>query len=157
MTSIHRRQFVRNQLLLGGGLLVGTVPSTGQSPDVDPVSQRLGKFFTLSRNLLAPLPINTRLDQRVAVRLLAILNRKYPEFARQLDEISEAPSAAERRSPVAQRIVSAWYTGVIAGQLVTFERALMYRITADVLPVRTYCDGRPGNWASPPPPAQRGT
>jgi hypothetical protein len=33
---------------------------------------------------------------------------------------------------------------------VTFERALKYRITADVLPVPSYCTGRPGDWASAP-------
>ncbi|MFD1216810.1 sorbitol dehydrogenase family protein [Microbulbifer celer] len=157
MTFIRRRQFLRCQLLVGGGLLAGPIlPVQAQQPEVKNAGQRLGKFFTLSQNLLAPLPIHTQLDKRVAARLLVILNRKYPDFPQQLDKISKNPSAAEQRLPIARHIIRAWYTGVIDGQLVTFERALMYRIVSDVLPVRTYCDGRPGDWASLPQPANRG-
>lgn len=151
MISIGRRHFVHSQLLLGGCLLVGPAAAlfAQQQPSLD-AEGRLSKFFTLSRNLLSPLPLNTRLDSRVAVRMLAALNAQYPSFPQQLDLISEDPGAQERHSLVARLIVASWYTGVVGKQLVTFERALKYRLVSDVLPVRTYCNGRPGDWASAP-------
>ncbi|MFV8782936.1 sugar dehydrogenase complex small subunit [Microbulbifer sp. SA54] len=157
--AIRRRQFLRSQLALAGGLLAGPaalIASQGTrdpaTPSVEAAARRLDKFFTVSRNLLSPLPLNARIDKRVAVRLLTILNRKYDDFEHQLDQLSENPDASQRHSQAAQRIVAAWYTGVIEGKLVTFERALMYRVVADVLPVRTYCTGKPGDWASAPLP-----
>jgi fructose 5-dehydrogenase small subunit len=111
---------------------------------------RLGKFFAISQKLLSPLPVNTRLDQRVAARLLAALNGEYPSFPQQLDLFPDDPGYDDRHSPVAQLIVSAWYLGTVGKTLVTFERALMYRLSADILPVPSYCTGKPGDWASAP-------
>ncbi|WP_226664054.1 sorbitol dehydrogenase family protein [Microbulbifer aggregans] len=157
--AIRRRNFLFSQLALGGSLLAGPAVLLGSQEQREPsgltvedAEQRLDKFFTVSRNLLSPLPLDTRLDRRVAVRLLTILNRKFDDFKSQLDQLSENPDATQRQSQGAQRIVAAWYTGVIDGKLVTYERALMYRLVADVLPVRTYCTGKPGDWASAPQP-----
>lgn len=151
MISIGRRRFVHSQMLLGGCLLFGPAAlSHGQQLSNLEAEGRVAKFFVLSRNLLSPLPLNIALDKRVAVRMLAALNAVYPNFPQQLDLISEDPGGQERHSPLARLIVASWYTGVVGRQLVTFERALMYRVLSDALPVRTYCSGRPGDWADPP-------
>ena len=149
--SLARRRFLRNQLLVGGGLAVS--PSAllrAQPAPVQDARQRLGKFFRVSQKLLAPLPLNTRLDERVAVRLLAALNSEYPSFPQQLDLFPDTPGEADKRSPVAELIIAAWFLGVVGKTLVTYERALMYRLTADLFPVRSYCVGKPGSWASAP-------
>ncbi|WP_299598258.1 sugar dehydrogenase complex small subunit [uncultured Microbulbifer sp.] len=148
-----RRRFLRTQLVLGGGLAVCPVALLHATPEqVKDAEQRLGKFFSVSQKLLSPLPLNTRLDERVAIRLLAALNSEYPSFPQQLDLFPDNPGPGEMDSPVALLIVSAWYLGVVGKQLVTYERALMYRLTADVLVPRSYCDGKPGAWASAPKP-----
>jgi fructose 5-dehydrogenase small subunit len=54
-------------------------------------------------------------------------------------------------------VVAAWYLGFVGqgerAQLVTFEDALMFAPTADVLPVPTFCQTETGAWAAPPPGA----
>ena len=153
VVSIGRRRFVHSQLLLGGCLLAGPGATAflhaQQAPNAD-AEQRLGKFFRLSRTLLSPLPLNTQLDRRVAVRMLAALNAEYPNFSQQLDIFPDDPGGRDRHSPVARLIIAAWYTGVVGKQLVTYERAIMYRLVSDALPVPTYCTGEPGSWASAP-------
>ncbi|MCK7598020.1 sorbitol dehydrogenase family protein [Microbulbifer sp. CAU 1566] len=146
---------MHTQLLLGGGLALLPAALLHAQSDTLPDStreagRRLGKFFEVSQKLLQPLPVNTQLDRRVAARLLAALNSEFPSFPQQLDLMPDDPGPAERHSPVAQLIVSAWYLGSVGKTLVTFERALMYRLTADVLPVPSYCYGKPGDWAAAP-------
>lgn len=150
LSCCNRRWF----LCVGGALAI--CPSTllqaltNLPDDVKEARSRLSKFFAISQKLLSPLPVNTRLDQRVAARLLAALNSEYPSFPRQLDLFPDDPGYDDRHSPLAQLIVAAWYLGTVGKTLVTFERALMYRLTADMLPVPSYCTGRPGDWASAP-------
>lgn len=149
--SPARRRFLCTQLWIGGGVLVSPVTLLHAQPQaVKDAEYRLGKFFRVSQKLLAPLPLNTRLDERVAVRLLAALNSEYPSFPQQLDVFPDSPGDADKRSPVAKLIIAAWFLGVVGKTLVTYERALMYRLTADLFPVRTYCAGKPGSWASAP-------
>ncbi|WP_051687259.1 sugar dehydrogenase complex small subunit [Microbulbifer sp. HZ11] len=153
--AADRRRFIRTQLYLGCGLLTGASSLPAVQADKLPDSakeagHRLSKFFSVSQKLLHPLPVNTHIDRRVATRLLAALNSEYPSFAQQLDLLPEDPSSADRRSPVARLIVAAWYLGTVGKTLVTFERALIYRLTADALPVPSYCTGKPGDWSSAP-------
>ncbi|WP_166218865.1 sugar dehydrogenase complex small subunit [Microbulbifer sp. SH-1] len=142
---------MRNQILLGGGLaMLPTALLQAKPPELQDAASRLSKFYTVSQALLRPLPVNTRLDHRVAARLLAALNSEYPSFPQQLDLLPDDPGADDRYSPVAQLIVAAWFLGTVDKTLVTFERALMYRLTADIFPVPSYCTGKPGGWASAP-------
>ena len=151
ISSGDRRRFLRNQLLIGGGLAMCPAALLQAQPQqVKVTKQRLRKFFGVSQKLLSPLPLDTRLDERVAVRLLAALNSEYPSFPQQLDTFPDDPGESDKRSPVANLIVAAWFLGVVGKTLVTYERALMYRLTADVFPVRSYCVGKPGAWASAP-------
>ncbi|WP_231758979.1 sorbitol dehydrogenase family protein [Microbulbifer elongatus] len=150
-----RRRFMRRQVYLGCGLLAGAgslpLVNADKLPDsAKQVGHRLSKFFAVSQKLLHPLPVDTQIDRRVATRLLSALNSEYPSFAQQLDLLPEDPGPADRASPVAQLIVAAWYLGTVGKTLVTYERALMYRLTADALPVPSYCTGKPGDWAGPP-------
>nr|WP_010130274.1 putative dehydrogenase subunit [Microbulbifer agarilyticus] len=150
-----RRRFVRHQLVLGASLMGGSMaPVFSQSermPDrAESVQHRLEKFFSVSQKLFHPLPIGTPLDRRVAARLLVALNDQYPSFTQQLDLLPDDPNEAERNSPVAKLIIVAWFLGTVGSTLVTYERALMYRLTSDALPVPSYCTGKPGDWARAP-------
>ena len=149
--SPQRRRFLRAQLLIGSGLAVCPAALLQAEPQqVIDAEHRLSKFFRVSRKLLSPLPLDTHLDERAAVRLLAALNSEYPNFAQQLDLFPDDPGDTDKRSPVAKLIIAAWFLGVVGKTLVTYERALMYRLTADVFPLRSYCVGKPGSWASAP-------
>ncbi|MCA0900120.1 MULTISPECIES: sorbitol dehydrogenase family protein [Microbulbifer] len=153
--SLARRRFIGHQLVLGASLVGGSVaPVFSQShrlPDsAESALHRLEKFFSVSQKLFYPLPIDTPLDRRVAARLLVALNDQYPSFAQQLDLIPDEPGEAERHSPVAKLIIAAWFLGTVGQTLVTYERALMYRLTSDALPVPSYCTGKPGDWARAP-------
>ena len=151
LRSLGRRQFVRTQFLLAGGLLASPAALLhAQSGQVKEAETRLSKFFAVSQKLLHPLPVDTQLDRRVAARLLAALNREYPSFPQQLDIFPDDPGEGEQQSQVARLIIAAWFLGVVGKELVTYERALMYRLTADAFPVRSYCVGEPGSWASAP-------
>jgi hypothetical protein len=66
-------------------------------------------------------------------------------------------SVGFRDAPVfssAVGLISAWYLGFTGqgdqAQLATFEDALMFAPTVDVLPVPTYCRDETGAWAIPP-------
>jgi hypothetical protein len=63
-----------------------------------------------------------------------------------------APDAALLRT--ATQVVSAWYLGVVgtgaAGELIAYEDALMYRPTAGMAVIPSYCVG-PSYWAAAAP------
>ncbi|WP_158078565.1 sugar dehydrogenase complex small subunit [Microbulbifer mangrovi] len=149
--SLDRRQFVRTQFLLAGGMLACPAALLNAQPgEVKEAETRLSKFFAVSQKLLRPLPVDTLLDRRVAARLLAALNREYPSFPQQLDLFPGDPGEGEQRSPLARLIIAAWFLGIVGKELVTYERAMMYRLTSDAFPVRSYCVGEPGSWAKAP-------
>lgn len=149
--SLGRRQFVRTQFLVAGGLLACPAALLNAQPgQVREAETRLSKFFAVSQKLLHPLPVDTHLDRRVAARLLAALNREYPSFPQQLDLFPDNPGEGEQHSPLARLIIAAWFLGIVGKELVTYERAMMYRLTSDVFPVRSYCVGEPGAWAKAP-------
>lgn len=141
MHLISRRRFLRTQLFLGIGALL--------SPALVPpaaATTRLNKFMQLSDSLLAPLQLP--LDKRVGARLLVALNNGDQGFSRRVAATQNGAELAA--SALAGPAIAAWFRGVVGDQLVTYEKALKYRVVADVMPVRTYCRARPGFWGEPP-------
>jgi hypothetical protein len=55
---------------------------------------------------------------------------------------------------ILSRVLHGWYLGRISiddqTYLTGFEETLMGRVTADILPLRSYCGGTMGFWAEPP-------
>ncbi len=57
-------------------------------------------------------------------------------------------SAAQRFE--AQRILEAWYLGVVDNVTITYEGALMFSVVSDVLGIRSYCPDKRGFWVTKP-------
>ena len=85
--------------------------------------------------------------------LLTALGRSGADFAAQLRPLAQALVAgalSDVQQAAALRILEAWYLGVVDGNVVTYEQALMYGVVSDTLVIRTYCPNQPGFWAEPP-------
>lgn len=109
----------------------------------------LDHFLAVSQALTA----RTTLDRDVAARLLAALGHDDPAFAEPLRQLAAAlvqGSLDTRQEALALRVLGGWYMGVVDGQVVTYEQALMFDVVSDVLVIRSYCPEKPGFWATPP-------
>ena len=70
--------------------------------------------------------------------------------SRPLAQALAAGSLSDAQQKTALQILEAWYLGVVDGNVVTYEQALMYSVVSDTLVIRTYCPNQPGFWAEPP-------
>jgi len=93
----------------------------------------------------------------LGARILSVLNDAGQ--AAPLQEIYAALSqdAAQGDPPdsdMLRVILHGWYLGRVTLEdqtyLTGFEETLMGRVTADILPLRSYCGGAMGFWADPP-------
>lgn len=66
------------------------------------------------------------------------------------DKVTVEMSPYDPQQKTALQILEAWYLGVVDGNVVTYEQALMYSVVSDTLVIRTYCPNQPGFWAEPP-------
>ncbi len=118
----------------------------------------LERFMRLSRQLTT----RAGLDDGQGERLFQALSRHWETLDADLERLDAAFQAdtvtltsAQRR--VANRVLSAWYSGVIGelptAEVVTYQQSLMFDAVSDVLVVRSYCPNRPGFWAEEPPAA----
>lgn len=118
----------------------------------------LEKFLDVSQSLTGYQALNHELAQRY----LEAFNRLYPEFLTKMDHLNAQDSIFQAMNhpdskETAMQIVHAWYTGTVgpndAGEVnvIAYKNALMYRPTADGLPVPTYCF-RGELWFSELPP-----
>ena len=85
--------------------------------------------------------------------MLAALGKSSADFAAQLRPLAQAlavGSLSDAQQKTALQILEAWYLGVVDGNVVTYEQALMYSVVSDTLVMRTYCPNQPGFWAEPP-------
>jgi len=69
--------------------------------------------------------------------------------------VSDAATGGELPdSDTLRQILHGWYLGRITiaerTHLTGFEMTLMGRVTADILPLRSYCGGQMGFWVDPP-------
>ena len=109
----------------------------------------LDSFMTASQAITG----RSTLDRTIGTRFLAALEAANPGFSSVLSNLAAALEtnvldAAQQGTVLA--IMKAWYTGMVGRTVVTFEKALMFEAVADVLPVRSYCGGKPNFWAENP-------
>jgi fructose 5-dehydrogenase small subunit len=125
---------------------------------------RNSAFMIVSR-LVSPAASNARTGQALYDAL-----RNTPDFDARLQALAKLASApgAQIEALAAQldatgqhalrdtlnRIVSAWYLGIVDNKTVAYQTALMYRATADVLSPPSYTHAGPLSWATSHPPAQ---
>ena len=113
----------------------------------------LPEFLALSRRLTG----HEDLSPGLAARILAVLseNGEAPPLRDLYFAVSEgATGAMAEHSETLRRLLHGWYLGRITvgdeTHLTGFEDTLMGRVTADILPLRSYCGGAMGFWAEPP-------
>jgi fructose 5-dehydrogenase small subunit len=161
--SLFRRRIViAGGVVLGGFAVAPTFPlattDTATAAPPDP-------FMELS-SLLIP----HRLDRDVGLRLAKALSAKDPTFAGHVTallEIAKKKQAAvvEDFFPdvpegslkdAALLIISAWYLGVIVdapdAEVYSYELALMFQPTIDVMTIPSYAISGPNGWTSEAPP-----
>lgn len=144
--GLTRRQWLQGTLALAAAGLAGSLVlrAVAQAP-----TESLDAFMALSQALTA----RPALDRAVGTRLLAALGKSSADFAAQLRPLAQALAAgslSDVQQKTALQILEAWYLGVVDGNVVTYEQALMYSVVSDTLVIRTYCPNQPGFWAEPP-------
>jgi len=144
--GLTRRQWLQGTLALATAGLVGSqvLRAVAQAP-----GESLDAFMALSQGLTG----RPALDRAVGTRLLAALGKSGAGFATQLRPLAQAlvaGSLSDAQQKAALRILEAWYLGVVDGNVITYEQALMYGVVSDTLVIRTYCPNQPGFWAEPP-------
>ena len=64
------------------------------------------------------------------------------------------PDAALKNA--AQGIIEAWYTGAVQGgstiSVISYEEALMFKVTSDVMTIPSYAISGPSGWTADAPP-----
>jgi fructose 5-dehydrogenase small subunit len=110
-------------------------------------------FMALSQRLTG----HTALSPTLGGRILAVLTEHGQSAALQ-SLYGAAPEPAQDvtvgQSAVLRMLFQGWYLGRIEiadrTHLTGFEQVLMGRVTADILPLRSYCGGTMGFWIMPP-------
>jgi hypothetical protein len=157
--SLFRRRIViAGGVVLGGLAVAPAFPLATANTPPDP-------FMELS-SLLIP----HRLDRDVGVRLDAALSAKDPAFAGHVtalldiarkkqaaiveDFFPDVPDGPLKEA--ALLIISAWYLGVIVdapdAEVYSYELALMFQPTIDVMTIPSYAISGPNGWTSEAPP-----
>ncbi len=107
----------------------------------------LEAFLKLSERLTG----QSDLDSDLASRFLSAFEAEGEATALQ-DLVAQGDDTAEL-DDLANEIVAAWYTGIVAGgggdQFVTYEDALIWNTLTFTKPLG-YCGGEMGYWADPP-------
>ncbi|NYS26236.1 hypothetical protein HUK65_14695 [Rhodobacteraceae bacterium 2376] len=110
-------------------------------------------FLDLSRRLTG----HDDLSPVLGARILGVLTETGQ--AQPLRDLYLAVSEGGAMPPmedadILHQILHGWYLGRITvgdrTHLTGFEETLMGRVTADILPLRSYCGGAMGFWAAPP-------
>ncbi|GAC1548035.1 MAG: hypothetical protein NVS3B11_06630 [Collimonas sp.] len=176
----------RNLMVLGGvGFAMMSIPhwlrqasaqtvapapatSSSASPSPSASSQQHTDFMALSA-LLTGAP---KLNPRIGARLYSALTKQTIEFEKQaaalwqyslgknikdVDNLAVAVGNDSALSLVLNRIISAWYLGVVGdggvtgdAKVIAFEQALMFDQVRDAVVVPTYCRAAPGYWITQP-------
>lgn len=147
--SSSRRHWLQGALALSAAGLVGSTTLSALA-DTPAGSNDLAAFMTLSQALSG----KTELDPVVGGRLYGALQTKTPDLASRIPPIARALASGAAldagQESTALHILEAWYTGIVDGQVITYEDALMFRVVADTLVIRSYCPNKPGFWAEKP-------
>lgn len=155
VARLRRRHF----LLLGtAAILTAAAPAMALTPVQDTPGAR---FMTASQLL-----VNHRLNPSVGDRIATFAAAAHPDLDATLDAIIAAAAARDTtvveeffddlpEGPVrdtAYWIIAAWYTGSSSGDrgatLFTYEEALMYQPTIDMVPIPTFGFSGPNMWGN---------
>ena len=157
----------RRTVLFGGAALLGSYLAGASLPTLAlPASARpapdptqLGRFMRLS-NLL----VNHRLDPRVGARILQTAATDHADLQALTDELIEIAERKQativedffddipggKAKDLAHWIIFAWYTGVSSAKptatVFTFEQALTFQTTIDVVTIPSYGISGPNQW-----------
>ncbi|PWK61457.1 sugar dehydrogenase complex small subunit [Roseicyclus mahoneyensis] len=146
------------RLVLGGMVALHAVALARIAPGQTPLPSRTGPigaedFMALSQRMTG----HDRLSPTLGARFLEVLAEtgRAPALQTLYASASGASGGApEDQDDIVQLLLHGWYLGRIEidGQthLIGYEQTLMGRVTADILPLRSYCGGTMGFWALPP-------
>ncbi|MHC1479012.1 sugar dehydrogenase complex small subunit [Frateuria aurantia] len=158
----------RRRLLLGGGLLAGAfaLDLPAQLLALPTERTTFGPRFMQLSSLL----VNHRLDPQIGLRMAAAMKAAQPELPMIADRLLKLAQAHGARvvedffpyiaegtdKQAALGIIAAWYRGVLVdtpdAEVFTYEQALMYQPTADVMTIPSYAISGPNGWTSKAPP-----
>lgn len=150
----------RRQLLLLGSaaFLASSMPALALSPVRSVVEP---KFLDVSKLL-----VNHELNPNVSARIATFAHAQYPDLEPMLDTIAGIATARNTtqvedffddipEGPLrdfAYWVISAWYTGSSSGDrdatLFTYEEALLYQPTIDMVPIPTFGFSAPNTWGN---------
>ncbi|EJN03247.1 sugar dehydrogenase complex small subunit [Herbaspirillum sp. YR522] len=164
MNQISKKMTMsRRSLLLGGITLLGSYVALSSLPSwaVPQEDAALQAQFMRLSNLL----VNHRLDPAVGARILAVATQEHtglPAMMSQLIGIAEARKAVVVEDffgdipegplqTLAHWIIFCWYTGSSSAKrdarVFTYEQALTYQTTADVVAIPSYGLSGPNRWS----------
>lgn len=117
------------------------------------------KFLSASKLL-----VNHQLDPAVGARIAQFASASFPDLEQMLNAIIDAAAARDAHEveaffedlpegdlrDFAYWVISAWYTGSSSFErdatLFTYEEALLYRPTLDMVPIPTFGFSAPNTW-----------
>ncbi|QDH16764.1 sugar dehydrogenase complex small subunit [Swingsia samuiensis] len=161
-----RRRFA---LMTGAAIVSGHLSgyAQAQTPEEIAVSdETVASFMALSRFVTG----HNHLENETGIALANGLSKQDPHFAMHVEDLNkriitekysdiDAMADALRDDPLHSfilRIVRAWYAGILEdgtnAQVYTFEKALMYQVSRDNIPVPTYAHNGPNYWLADPNP-----
>ncbi|CAN5475676.1 sugar dehydrogenase complex small subunit [soil metagenome] len=160
---ISRRALLGTAAMVGTAFAVGGIHVFGNAEAAAVNSSPLD-FLKLSEFLTGGRP----LDAALASRYLAALARHEAGFDESattlmryvadagvgsIDDLVKRSDLTEPLRKTITQIVSSWYLGIVGvdekAELISYEQALMYRHTMDVLVIPTY-GGGPDSWGDKP-------
>lgn len=159
MKSLSRRSLLLGSAGLVGGYLIAS-PLQGLALPAGN-NQELAQFMRLSRLL-----INHQLDEQVGARIHRFAAKEYSDLQALVASLIAAAEAKQASvvedffgdipegpaKELAHWIIFAWYTGGSSAkpnaQVFTFEQALTYQTTRDVVAIPSYGLSGPNLWSN---------
>ncbi|MEJ5118868.1 MULTISPECIES: sugar dehydrogenase complex small subunit [Gluconobacter] len=150
LSALFCVQATRAATLSGGALRSGVVHQ---------------KFMSVS-SLLVPHKLNEAIGMRTADAMIATVP-DFPQHLEQLASFIEAKKPADVEELMealpevslknaAQSIIESWYTGAVQGastiSVISYEEALMFKVTSDVMTIPSYAISGPNGWTADAPP-----
>lgn len=162
MSSLHAELKINRRHLLLGMSALATAAGVLQNQSLAEASYRsdvVSNFMFVSKIL-----VTHELNPLVGHRIYSALSDAEEQFDHTIlaiqDIIIKNPLAdVEHLMPIltdmklqnsALKIISAWYSGVVYGKygdhVITFEDALMYKVSNDVMTIPSYAKSAPNAW-----------
>lgn len=155
---ISRRQLLIGSVtVLGGYATASYLPSWAQPADSNPLHTR---FMQVSRLL-----VNHQLNPAIGLHMVKAAAAERPGLAAQLDKILAIATRKQAKAvedffedlpagplqDLAYWIIFAWYSGVSSpkhnAQVFTYEEALTFKTTMDVVTIPSYGLSAPNRWS----------